>query len=54
MVEALTSGASKGPPFLGICVGMQLMATRGLEHGEPPGFGWIHGDVVRCSPPIAA
>jgi len=34
-------------PFLGICVGMQLMATRGLEHGETPGFGWIDGEVDR-------
>ena len=34
-------------PFLGICVGMQLMATRGLEHGETSGFGWIAGDVDR-------
>ncbi len=34
-------------PFLGICVGMQLMATRGLEHGETSGFGWIAGDVSR-------
>jgi glutamine amidotransferase len=32
-------------PFLGICVGLQLMATRGLEHGETKGFGWIKGDV---------
>jgi glutamine amidotransferase len=37
-------------PFLGICVGMQLMATRGLEHGETPGFGWIAGDVVAIAP----
>ncbi|MBM3502605.1 MAG: imidazole glycerol phosphate synthase subunit HisH [Alphaproteobacteria bacterium] len=35
----------RGRPFLGICVGMQLMATRGLEHGEHPGFDWIAGDV---------
>lgn len=32
-------------PFLGICVGMQLMATRGLEHTVTPGFGWIKGEV---------
>jgi glutamine amidotransferase len=38
---------TKAKPFLGICVGMQLMATRGLEHGETPGFGWIEGDVDR-------
>ena len=36
-------------PFLGICVGMQLMATRGLEHGVHKGFGWIDGDVVRLA-----
>src|SRR5579863_4333007 len=40
----------RGVPFLGICVGMQLMATRGLEFGETPGFGWIAGDVVRLAP----
>ncbi len=33
-------------PFLGICVGMQLMAERGFEHGEHVGFGWVAGDVV--------
>lgn len=36
----------QGKPFLGICVGMQLMADRGLEHGTHDGFGWINGDVV--------
>ena len=35
----------KARPFLGICVGMQLLATRGLEFGETPGLGWIAGDV---------
>ena len=39
-----------GKPFLGICVGMQLMATRGLEHDITPGFGWIPGDVKRIEP----
>jgi glutamine amidotransferase len=39
-----------GRPFLGICVGMQLMATRGLEFGETPGLGWIDGDVVAIKP----
>ena len=38
---------TKARPFLGICVGMQLMATRGLEHTVTPGFGWIKGDVER-------
>jgi len=38
-------------PFLGICVGMQMMATRGLEHGlNTSGFDWIDGDVVKLEP----
>ena len=36
---------TRGKPFLGICVGMQLMASRGLEHDITDGFGWIPGDV---------
>jgi glutamine amidotransferase len=40
----------KGRPFLGICVGMQLVATRGLEFGETKGLGWIPGDVRRITP----
>ena len=36
-----------GKPFLGICVGMQLLADQGLEHGRTAGLGWIGGDVVR-------
>ena len=40
----------RGRPFLGICVGMQLMAARGLEHGETPGLDWIGGDVVAIKP----
>lgn len=39
-----------GRPFLGICVGMQLMAARGLERGAHDGFGWIAGDVVAIEP----
>lgn len=51
MVEAITESVrSRGRPFLGICVGMQLMATRGLEHGETAGLGWIAGDVVAIRP----
>jgi glutamine amidotransferase len=50
MFEAMAGRVQQGAPFLGICVGMQLMATRGLEHGETPGFDWIHGDVVRIAP----
>jgi len=46
MVDALTEAVLvRGRPFLGICVGMQLMATRGLEHGSHDGFGWIPGEV---------
>lgn len=40
----------RGVPFLGICVGMQLMATRGLEDGETAGFDWISGDVAEIAP----
>lgn len=39
-----------GRPFLGICVGMQLMATRGLEHVTTQGLGWVAGDVTRITP----
>ncbi len=51
MVDALEQAVTRdGRPFLGICVGMQLMATRGLEHGECPGLGWIAGEVTRIEP----
>lgn len=40
----------KGRPFLGICVGMQLMSSRGLEKTITEGFGWIPGDVVEMTP----
>ena len=40
----------KGVPFLGICVGMQLMATEGREKGVTPGLDWIPGAVVRLEP----
>lgn len=47
LFEAVEEAAiAKARPFLGICVGMQMMAARGLEHGqETPGFDWIGGDV---------
>jgi glutamine amidotransferase len=46
MVEALEESVlRRGRPFLGICVGMQLMATRGLEYEVVPGLDWIAGDV---------
>ncbi len=47
MVEAVEV---KGHPFMGICVGMQLMATRGLEYTETPGLDWIGGTVDRIAP----
>ncbi|WP_300377502.1 imidazole glycerol phosphate synthase subunit HisH [Henriciella sp.] len=51
MTEALEEAVGqRGAPFLGICVGMQLMATRGLEDGETPGLAWIDGDVDRITP----
>jgi imidazole glycerol-phosphate synthase subunit HisH len=47
MAEALGEAVlAGGRPFLGICVGMQLMASRGLEHGSYAGLDWIEGDVV--------
>ena len=41
---------TKGRPFLGICVGMQLLATTGHEYSQTPGLGWIGGDVLRITP----
>jgi imidazole glycerol-phosphate synthase subunit HisH len=41
---------NKARPFLGICVGMQLMSSRGLEKTITEGFGWIKGDVVEMTP----
>jgi len=51
MVEALTEAVCRdAKPFFGICVGMQLMAARGIEHGEHQGLGWIEGDVIAIEP----
>jgi len=51
MVEALGGAVLKrGVPFLGICVGMQLLATVGREFGEHAGLGWIPGEVVKMTP----
>ncbi len=51
MVDALRLAVeTRARPFFGICVGMQLMATRGLEHGEESGFGWIGGDISLITP----
>jgi glutamine amidotransferase len=54
MIEALEEAVRRaGRPFLGICVGLQLMAERGLEHGVTPGLGWLAGDVVEIKPATA-
>lgn len=51
LIEAMTQAAIvRRRPFLGICVGMQLLADRGLEFGETRGLGWIPGDVARLTP----
>jgi glutamine amidotransferase len=51
MIEVLEESVrEKGKPFLGICVGLQLMAERGLEHGFTPGLGWIEGEVRAIEP----
>jgi glutamine amidotransferase len=51
LIEAMTAAAiGRGAPFLGVCVGMQLLASRGLEFGQTPGLDWIPGDVARLAP----
>ncbi len=47
---AIEEQVKVGKPFLGICVGMQMMASVGREHGDHAGFGWIPGEVVRLAP----
>jgi imidazole glycerol-phosphate synthase subunit HisH len=51
MREAIETVVARGDPFLGICVGMQLMAERGLEHRITQGFGWIPGDIAEMPAP---
>jgi glutamine amidotransferase len=51
MWDAIERATDAGAPFLGICVGMQLMARRGLEHAITPGYGWIAGDVAEMAAP---
>jgi glutamine amidotransferase len=54
VVEAMSEAVQgRGAAFLGICVGMQLMASRSLEHGAHAGFGWIPGDVLPLEPGAA-
>ncbi len=51
MIEAMERKVhSDGIPFLGICVGMQLLADAGVEHGTTPGLGWIKGTVRAIEP----
>lgn len=51
MVAALYEAVQvRGVPFLGICVGLQLLAERGLEHGETPGLAWLPGEVAPMDP----
>jgi len=51
MIDALNEAViEKRRPFLGICVGMQLMADAGHEHGVTQGLGWIKGDVSPIAP----
>ena len=47
IVQAVTISAR---PFMGICVGMQMMATTGHEYEETPGFGWVSGDIRKITP----
>ncbi|MFP4303756.1 MAG: imidazole glycerol phosphate synthase subunit HisH [Rhodosalinus sp.] len=44
------AAVARGRPFLGICIGMQMLATRGMEYEQTPGFDWIAGTVERIVP----
>ena len=51
LAEAIVEAVEqKGKPFLGICVGMQMLAKTGFEYEETPGFGWIDGEIHRIAP----
>ena len=51
LAEAIVEAVERrGVPFLGICVGMQMLATTGHEYEATPGFDWIGGDIRRISP----
>lgn len=51
MIEAMERAVrGRGVPFLGVCVGMQLLADAGHEHGRTAGLGWIDGDVHPMTP----
>ncbi len=49
--ETMFAKVESGVPFFGICVGMQLMAERGLEHQVTKGFGWVAGEITEMAPP---
>jgi glutamine amidotransferase len=51
LYEAIAERVARGTPFLGICVGMQLLATVGREYRDTEGFGWVPGEVVRIDAP---
>ncbi len=51
LFEAIEEAVTvKARPFLGICVGMQMMATWGREYENTQGFGWIPGEVIKIAP----
>ncbi|MBU9699262.1 imidazole glycerol phosphate synthase subunit HisH [Rhodobacteraceae bacterium HSP-20] len=50
LFEAISDGVAAGKPFLGICVGMQMLATWGREYEDTRGFDWIGGEVTRITP----
>jgi len=51
LFDAITEAVTqKARPFMGICIGMQMLADRGLEYIPTPGFGWIGGEVTRITP----
>ena len=51
LFEALEEAViARARPFMGICIGMQMLADRGHEYEETPGFGWIGGEVVQIAP----
>ncbi|MBU2992902.1 imidazole glycerol phosphate synthase subunit HisH [Octadecabacter sp. 1_MG-2023] len=51
LAEAIVEAVeTRAVPFLGICVGMQMMAKRGFEYEETPGFGWIDAEIRRITP----
>ena len=55
LLEAIREGAvEQAKPFMGICVGMQMMATVGREYRDTDGFGWVDGEVVKIAPSDAS